>query len=543
MYIPAVVAEIVARIDTAVKVDFPLFLPDSNFGSDSSERDNRLRIFLIDSLSRNVQRKAPHWTPLGLAYIGAELERGGHEVTIFERDVLARKRGLSPQEIDRTMKARVAAFAPQIVGFSATSQAMPDVKRAALIARQARPDARIVLGGHHATALPELTSRLCPELDIVVRGEGELAMRDLAEGVPLDQIPDIAYRGPSGEPILTSPRKNDLHLDSLPFPARHLLDMSFYTQPSASPIRNVTLRSTTLLTSRGCNRACAFCVESLTSGRKIRFHSVDRVLAEIEHILSHYPVDALYLVDENFLAHRSRAVKLCEEMIHSGISRRIRWVAQARADTVDGELLGLLREAGCLQLEYGFESGSQRILDSMNKGVTVEANLAAARLTEAAGIRYTANIIVGFPQETEVDLEETVRFLRSIKPSHILLSKLDIYPGSRLFQELVADGRVEADYWNDETGHDAIRAANFTQMSDVRFEQLVRRIREEVVLPVNGSDYFHNMKPREFLRSVRMYHLPGRALRDPETTFKVIFHACKTFTRRALRSVTGKAGR
>ena len=89
MYIPAVVAEIVAWIDAAVKVDFPLFLPDSNFGSASSERDNRLRIFLIDSLLRNVQRKAPHWTPLGLAYIGAELERGGHEVTVLERDVLA----------------------------------------------------------------------------------------------------------------------------------------------------------------------------------------------------------------------------------------------------------------------------------------------------------------------------------------------------------------------------------------------------------------------------------------------------------------------
>jgi radical SAM superfamily enzyme YgiQ (UPF0313 family) len=502
-----------------------------------------LRIFLIDSLLRNVQRKAPHWTPLGLAYVAAELERGGHEVVIFERDVLARKRSLSPQDINRAMSDRVAAFSPKLVGFTATTQTIPDVRRAALMVREAWPDARIVLGGHHATALPELTLELCPELDLVVRGEGELAMLDLAEGTPPDQIPDIAYRGPSGDPILTSPRKNHLHLDRIPFPARHLLDMEFYTRPSASPIRNVTLRSTTLMTSRGCNRACAFCVEPLPSGRKMRFHSVNRVLAEIEHILSRYPVEALYFADENLLVDRSRADELCHEMIRSGISQRVQWAAQARADTVDEELLHLLREAGCLQLEYGFESGSQKILDSVNKGATVEANLTAARLTESAGIRYTANIMVGFPQETEGDIDETKRFLKSIKPSHILLSKLNVYPGSRIFQELVADGRMEVDYWIDEDRYDTVNRANFTQIPDDRFKQLVRRIREDVVLPVNGSDYLYNMKPGELLRSVRAYHLPGRVLRDPKTAGRVILRAGKALARRAFQSTDSRPGR
>lgn len=325
-----------------------------------------MKVCLIDAAAVNAKRFLPHWTPLGLAYIAAMLERGGHEVLILERDVLFRKNRLNIDKVDHIMEERLKLFRPDLIGLSSASELFPDVVKSARIAKMLFPDVPVAYGGHHASAVSAEVLEVCNDIDIVAAGEGEATMSELAAGARHEEVKGICFRN-SKSLIKNSPRPAIEALDALPMPARHLLDMDFYTKSSPSSIRNVPLRATTMLTSRGCPFNCTFCVESLPVGKKHRAHSPARIIAELDHILRNYDVEAIYFLDEGFLTNPPRVRELCEIMIRDGYNQQVKWTAQVRVDVLDQDLLKLMKEAGCVQLECGFETASDRLLKNVNK--------------------------------------------------------------------------------------------------------------------------------------------------------------------------------
>jgi radical SAM superfamily enzyme YgiQ (UPF0313 family) len=456
-----------------------------------------MKICLVDTAAVDSSRLIPHWTPLGPAYIAAKLMAGGHQVAIIERDVIFRKSGLSLEKTDRVTAGRIRDFDPDMVGISSPTQLFSDAVRVAGLARKVSPGATVSYGGHHASAAPAEILEVCPDMDLTIPGEGEETMLELADGLDHREIRGVCYR--EDETITINPPRRPIEpLDSLPPPSRHLLDMDFHTRPSHTPIRALPLRTTTMLTSRGCPFSCRFCVEPLPFGRKHRCHSVDRVLSELDDILSRYDIEAVIFLDEGFTAAPSRAEELCLALIREGYHRRVKWAAQARADSLDRDILALMREAGCLQLECGFETGSDRLLGILDKRTSGARNLEAVELIKSSGIRCLANLIVGLPGETEEDFQMTLKFARDGGADYVVFSRLAIHPGSAIFDDLVEKGIIHRKIWAEDD--DFSDKVNLTAMSDERFKELYRQARKEVVDPINTRD---RMRHTSLLKRIR----------------------------------------
>lgn len=438
------------------------------------------------------------WPPLGLAYIAAALERRGHRVEIIDRGRLGRQ----GRDVDEETLAVLERMRPQLIGITATTPLIPDAYRSARLARSLLPGAQIALGGTHASILSEGSLMECEALDFVCRHEGELTLEEIAAGKEMPQVVGVTYRERNGDLRATSDRPPLPDLDALPLPARHLLDMDYYLRDTYQVIRGVELRATHLLTARGCSFKCSFCAGQAVFGPSVRFHSTQRVLEEIRHLVEDYRVEGIYFAEDMFLSHRKRARDLCHALLESGLSRRLSWCAQLRADCVDEEILHLMKRAGCIQVEYGFESGSPRVLKILKKQATVQQSLRAAALTRKVGLRLLADIIVGVLGETRDDLLQTFAFLREIRPDEIGFNRYIPLPGSELFGLLQAQGWVAPD-WSGYRVDSSLH--NFTKMHPQEFQELYTSFLQGFVLPTNIRGYLRYNLPRRpgiFLRRV-----------------------------------------
>lgn len=449
-----------------------------------------MKILLIyPLLSRKramVDENKQFWPPLGLAYIASVLEENGHAVRILDRDVTLRKNDMDFDASDDIMLEDVRTFKPDIVGISVTTPNMPDVAHISGLIKRSFSRIMIAAGGPHVTGEPVLTLKEVPDIDVAMRGEGEYIFLKLAQGEKPDAVRGISYRK-DGE-ILSNP-DGDLisDIDSLPLPARHLLDMKFYTRPSRFTSRNLSLRTTSIFTARGCPYRCNFCAGPLVFNGKVRFHSPGRVIREIEELVSKYDIEALYFAEDMFLSSKKRAEELLGLFIDKGINKRVKWIAQAKASIITEDLLGLMKRAGCVGVEYGFESGSQRILDLMNKRQKIEESLKAAELTRKARLRFQANIITGFPGERREDFIETLKFIKKIKPNMIGFNIFMPLPGTSSYDKLKSEGR-QLPRWED-IGDQEASQANYADMPEGMFERLYLEARLKVILPINLKNF------------------------------------------------------
>ena len=296
-------------------------------------------------------------------------------------------------------------------------------------------------------------------------------------------------------------------------PARHLLDMGFHTRPTFTLIQNLTLRASTVFSSRGCPFRCSFCVESLPFGRRHRFHSTGRVLAEIETLLSRYRIEAVYFLDEGFMSREPRVLELCRGLIREGYNRRLKWAAQARVDSLAPDTLRLMKEAGCIQLECGFETASDRLLKEVGKGLTTRRNPQVVRMIKASGLRCHANIIVGLPGETREEFDRTMAFVRESGFDSVTFSRFAPYPGSRLYAQLLAQGRIPEGAWA--TDARCYEGANFTAIPTAVFESRLDEARKRVVGPLNSRDRMKNTSLGKRLKSLSLTELRLTLLRTP----------------------------
>jgi radical SAM superfamily enzyme YgiQ (UPF0313 family) len=467
-----------------------------------------------------VDENKQFWPPLGLAYLASVLEINGHTVEILDRDIVLRKNSLDFDKVDSVTVERIKKLDPDIVGISVTTPNMPDAAHLAELIKGSFKDILVVLGGPHVTGEPVLTLKEIPQADVVVRGEGEYTMLDLANARPLKDIAGITYRKGT-EIISTSDREPIQDIDSLPLPARHLLDMKFYTRPSRFTSRNLSLRTTSVFTARGCPYRCNFCAGPLVFNGKVRFHSPERVMREIEELVDGYGVEALYFAEDMFLSSKKRAEEILGLFISRGINKKVKWIAQAKASIITEELLSLMKEAGCVGVEYGFESGSQRVLDLMNKNQKLEDSLRAANLTRKARLRFQANIITGYPGERVEDFKETIRFIKKIRPNMIGFNMFMPLPGTPSYEKLKREGRA-LPKWED-VGDQEASYAHHADMPEGVFEKLYLEARLRTILPINLKNFIiDNANNPLRLFKVGLTQFGGVITKTARTAYKLI---------------------
>jgi len=449
---------------------------------------------------------------LGLAYLAGSLRAKGHSVNIICRDIFMLMNRRDYRKVDELTIKALKDFQPQLVGIGATTTLINDAYRVARLSKGALPGIPVVVGGPHASVLPSQTLEECADIDMVVRGEGENTMLDLAAGSKLNEIDGITFR--DGHKFYTNKDRVPIEdLDVLPFPARDLLGMDFYLK-SRGVFLGLDLREAHILTMRGCPYRCSFCATLGVFKKGVRFHSVDYVVKEVRHLISDYRIEGLYFVEDCFLANRKRAEMLCKRLIAEGINKSIVWGTQIRADSVDEDILRLMKQAGCVQVEYGFESGSQRILEEMNKSTHLNDNLRAVRITQKVGMSLKANILVGFPGEREEDLLLTKKFLRDSKPDKVYIHRFAPMPGSRSFEELKNKGLIKSGWDNLHVGNTKDPELNFTQMETGHLFLLIEDLQRFAFLVGLKSYLIANFKlhPLRLLRKIWMMALrhPGR---------------------------------
>jgi len=441
-------------------------------------------IYPLLSKNRSVaEQNKQYWPPLGIAYIASVLIENGHAVQILDRDLILRKNRLNFAKADKITLDLIERFDTQIIGFSVTTPNVSDVKYFSEEIKRMNPKITTIIGGPHCAGEPVATLQMCPGIDMLVRGEGEMAMLDIVNCLPLDSIGNLTYRKSDGDIASNDDRPLIELLDSLPFPDRDLLDMSYYTRPSRFISRNLSLRTTHVFTARGCPYNCHYCAGPLIGKRRVRYHSVQRVVSEIEELIGKYSIEAVYFAEDMFLSNKKRSEEMMAFFMEHGIHKRIVWMAQISASVATPELLSMMKKAGCVHVEYGFESGSQRVLDLMNKKSTVERNKEVAQFTRKSGLRFQGNFIVGYPGETEEDFKKTISFIRETRPNNASLNIFSPLPGTEIYKILKSEERLLPGW--DDIGNSETPDINYADMPPSQFERLYFNAKLKVILPIN----------------------------------------------------------
>lgn len=361
----------------------------------------------------------------GLLCLAAVARQAGATVKVVE----ASARGLDP---DSTLQ-EVLAFSPDCIGFTATTSGIHAVGGLAARLKTLLPRVLTVIGGCHATALPEETLETFPGFDLAVLGEGEETLREiLARLVSGDRLPaniaGTAIR--EGAAIRRLPaRPLMVNLDALPLPAWDLLEgFPGLFRPSPSRIRRWPCASIVL--TRGCPNQCVFCDRSVF-GNHCRAYSPEYAVRLVRDLYDRHGVRELLIEDDTFVIVKARVREFCERIIDQKL--RLSWSCLGRADRVDPDLLRLMRRAGCWQISYGIESGDPEILKSMHKRLDLDQIRQAVRWSREAGLRTKGFFIVGFPGETPASLECTRRFACSLPLDDISVMQMTPFPGSELY--------------------------------------------------------------------------------------------------------------
>ena len=368
---------------------------------------------------------------LGLAYLAAVAERDGHTVDILDCTIGGDW---------ETIAAKGRALRPDVVGITAKTPSFTNAVKTANLLRAILPDATFVVGGSHPTAMPEHT--LAAEaFDYLVLGEGEETfvelLRQLAgqeKGRKPETIPGLAFLR-EGKPFFTPPREPIGDLDSLPFPARHLLPPLSAYSPTAASYRRLPLVH--IMTSRGCPSRCNFCDRAIF-GERYRARSADNVLAEVEEMVKRYGAREIRFFDDTFTINRQRLATLCAGL--KKIKPRLPWTCLTKAEAVSLDMLKMMHDAGCWQVLYGLESGDDRVLETLGKKNTVAMNRQAVAWAREARIRVRADFLVGSPAETPESLQRTLDFAKELDIDFAHFNKFVPFPGTTFYQMLVAEG-------------------------------------------------------------------------------------------------------
>ena len=373
---------------------------------------------------------------MGVLVLAAVARQRGYRVHLDD----AKAQGTAIEDVAQ----RIAARRPDYLGLSATTISVTNAARIAARVKALAPDVVTILGGAHVSAVPERTLEAFPSLDFGIVGEGEVALFDLLARleahVPVDDVAGLAYRRAGA--VRANPRAPYIDdLDALPPPAWDLLpDFPHNFRPSLFSYPRTPVA--TLITSRGCPFSCTFCDRS-TSGRKGRMHSVEGVV-RLCRMLVERGARHINFLDDLFTVRKQRVVDLCHAFLDHGFT--FSWSCNSHPNLLDDTTMRLMRRAGCWQIAYGIESGSQRVLDVVKREVRIPRMRETLRMTRAAGIRAKGFMMLGHPTEGLDSLAETAAFLRTAELDLCQITKFTPYPGTPAYPTIQQHGTFVEDW-------------------------------------------------------------------------------------------------
>lgn len=361
--------------------------------------------------------------PLGLLSIAGCLEKDGHDVSILDAYI-------DDLTLSDTIK-KIFIQKPSVIGVSANAGNYADARDLAKAIKKTDNQTKLVMGGPFPSEVPEFVLK-DTNADYVIAGEGELPFSRISDclaknaSVGISKIDGIASLGKNGK-VMLNPQKRTKNLDDLGKRAWHLIDLKKY-RPHPASYKKLPAIST--ITSRGCPFKCIYCSRRIFGGT-CRYNSIAYVREELE-LLKSYGIVDINFWDDTFTLNASRTRELCKQLKETGLI----WNCSTRVDCVNEKLLTEMAESGCYEIGYGMESGSQRILDFMKKGVNIGQMKKAITLTKKAGISTKTYFLIGFPGETEEDIRKTIDLAIELDTDIVAYAILTPYPGSELFDML-----------------------------------------------------------------------------------------------------------
>jgi anaerobic magnesium-protoporphyrin IX monomethyl ester cyclase len=430
---------------------------------------NQVKILLIYPycLDDRLYAEDVRVVPIGLYYIGALLKENQYDVEILNWYNINK----TPDKIDVILKEEK----PDVIGFSIVHANRWGGIDIAAIAKRILPEVKIVFGGIGTTFLWEHLLTNFKEIDFVVLGEGEYSFLNLVQYIKnenyerIDEIKGIAFR--KGKKFV---KTNDAEviqdLDRLPMPSKYF---EFHH----------------LVSSRGCPANCTFCGSPRFWGHKVRFHSPEYFVEQLEQ-LYRKGITFFYVSDDTFTMKKDRVIKICKKIIEKDL--KITWFAISRVNYVNEEILYWMRKAGCIQISYGVESGSEKIRNVLNKNINTEMIKKAFALTTKYGILARAYFIYGSPGESRETIQETIDLIHEIKPLSTIFYILDIFPGTALYEDFKRRTKLDDDVW-------------LKRIEDIMYFESDPCLSQDMILAFGQKlrfDYYHHLP--EFADAVQL---------------------------------------
>ncbi len=379
------------------------------------------------------------YPPLGLMYVASYAKKNtDHQIEVLDTQV----ERMDYDQIEEEIKVRQ----PDLVGIQAMTFTMIDVILTAKLVKKVNKNIQVVVGGPHVNIYPYETINMT-EVDYLVLGEGEIPFTELIQNLgdktKLRQVKGLVFKDRK-DIINTGPRDLLDDLDMLPFPDRHLVPYDRYYSVIAkhSPI-------TTMMSSRGCPHKCLFC-DRPHLGKRFRARSPKNVVEEIEHCVE-LGIKEIIFYDDTFSINKKRTLDFCREIIERGID--IDWSVRARVDTMDEDVLAMLKKAGCKRIHYGVEAGTAEILKVLKKGIKLDQVKKVFKMTKDAGISTLAYFMIGSPYETREQIMKTIDFAMKLGADFTFFSITTPFPATDLYRLGLEKKVLSHDYWKEFARH------------------------------------------------------------------------------------------
>ena len=417
-------------------------LPLAQMEFDKSKKDFRIlfvnppvdfSVFYSDMDLSDTKSSSP---PIGILHLAAMARSYGYDVKLVD----AHAEGVT---LPKMLKI-VAEYQPHVLCLTAMTIMIDASAALAKAVKECFPHVITMIGGVHLTAEPTKTLQQYPQFDFGVVGEGEIVLIDFLDAVlthrPFGSVQSLVWK--EGESITVNHRRSFFkNLDEFPFPAFDLVGERLFSHYRLSVFGTKQFRSVGLVTSRGCTGMCTFCDLGVV-GRGYRFMSSEYLINHLKELNERYQVNDLLFYDDMFTGNRKRLETFCEAMVEAGTP--FTWSCCSRVDFVSYlDLLKLMKAAGCHTIEFGVESGSQRILDSMRKNTTKEKVREVISRTTEVGIVTKANFILGHLGETHDSIQETIDFAKSLNVNYVQHTHLVPLPGSEIYESAGKHGTFD----------------------------------------------------------------------------------------------------
>jgi len=388
----------------------------------------------------------PLFPPLGLTYLAAVLKRDDHEIKITDCPI---------DNLDhKKLSKELVTFEPELIGITSMT---PTIKSAIIAAQNAKevcPNSIVIFGGPHATFMDQKILKEENSVDIVVRGEGELTLQELAQNeiIPknLQKIKGITFRN-DNKIIQTPERPFIQNLDDLPLPAYEYVPLEKYRIHGKIHLP--------IMTSRGCPFQCSFCVASEIFGARFRARSCKNVVDELEWLRDEHGANAISFQDDTLTFDRKRILDICTEIVKRKIN--LPWGCQTRVDQVTKEVLSKMKKASCNLVSFGIESGCQKILDAVKKKITISQAQRAIKWAKDEELFVAVSTIMGYPGETKEMMHQTLELIRKIEPDDAWLCIATPYPGTDLRKLVEKKGwKISSNWTHYDTMHPVFENPN-----------------------------------------------------------------------------------